>query len=767
MKARIYLLFLILICFSFIGAAHGSDKQSTSPDTYQNAETRIHDLQKELSEAKDKVARLEVELSAAQQNLVQLDSKQATRTVKNQPVAVTRLLEDDLERGGIQDITRIAELVPGMQFGQSGHEARIAMRGTRTNRTGPEAEPIVGIYEDGVVVPTSTQALGPYVDIKQIEILRGPQGVLYGRNAFAGVINITSIEPDLNGWDVGLKGTIGYSDHTRFEAMLNVPILDTLAIRVAGSGESYSGYINNYVLESDADDLNTRIQQYVRVMTRWAPADDFSLQLNFISLDQNGTGSGMWGYQQIGASINGNYEPGHHIAPSGATPDFGPWDVARNMASLTELENLSTSLVLNWDLGFATLEWIANKSKFESVQVFDGDYSNGGSLFNSDFNGWNSFSDTLSSDLRLKSQTKGRFDWLLGLYVLNMETDWGWLETRQGVYARPEWDSTGLYTTDSAAVYANAGYEVNDTIRLYGGLRWYEDKKQLRNDASDSWDGVLWNAGIEYAFNENMTSYLGASTGYRPGGINEVPGVPTRYDSENVTAYEIGLKTMLANDSIALNLSAYFNDYSDMQAQSFTLLPLPGTAGVMDYLSTAGNMEAKGLEAEIRWLPGKNWNISANLAWLDAQFTNYMVPGLAGLGEIDGHTSGDSLILDGWQPAFSPEWSFGLQASYEFSMGRWGSLMPMIQTTYTSEYYTNDINLPGALQDAQNITDLRIFWDLPGNKVRLQLYFENATDEQTLRNVMIYNPKERPEIATYLANWGDPRKYGVIMSYRY
>ena len=227
------------------------------------------------------------------------------------------------------------------------------------------------------------------------------------------------------------------------------------------------------------------------------------------------------------------------------------------------------------------------------------------------------------------------------------------------------------------------------------------------------------------------------------------------------------MKTLLADDSIVLDLSAFFNDYTNMQAQSFTLLPLPGTAGLMDYLSTAGDMDARGLEAEIRWLPGKRWNISANLAWLDAQFTNYIVPGLNGLGEIDGHTSGDSLILDGWQPAFSPEWSFGLQASYLFSIGRWGTLTPMIQTTYTSEYYTNDLNLPGALQDAQNITDLRLFWDLPGNKVRLQLYFENATDEQTLQNVMIYNPEERPEIATYLANWGDPRKYGVIMSYRY
>ena len=763
MKVRIYFLIQVLVCFSIITSAQAA---GSDPDQ-QSAESRVRDLQNELSAANDNVARIEAELSVAQQDLVQLDSRKAKQLTHSEPVAVTRLLEEDIERGGIQDITRVATQVPGMQFGQSGHEARIAIRGVHSNRTGPEAEQVVGIYEDGVIVPTTTRALGPYVDIKQIEVLRGPQGVMYGRNALGGVINVTSNEPDLSGWDVGLKGTIGYSDHTRFEAMLNMPILDTLAIRVAGSSESWSGYINNYVLESDADDLNTRKQQYVRVMTKWAPTDDFSLQLNFVSLDQNGTGSGMWGYQQIGATIDGDYVPGHHFAPSGATPDFGPWDVARNMASLTELENLSTSLVLNWDIGFATLEWLANKSKFESVQVHDGDYSNGGSLFHSDFNGWNSFSDTLSSDLRLKSNQQGRFDWLLGLYVLNIETDWGWLETVNGVYSRPDWDSTGLYTSDSSAAYASAGFRVSDNFRVFGGLRWYQDDKRLRNDAEDSWDGVLWNAGIEYAFGENTTSYLSASTGYRSGGINEVPGAPGSYEPENVTAYEGGLKTTFADDSVALNLSAFFNDYTDMQAQSFTLLPLPGTAGVMDYLSTAGDMDARGLEAEIQWLPASHWNISAHLAWLDAQFGNYVVPNLAGLGEIDGHTEGDVLNLDGWQPAFSPEWTFGLQASYQFSLGRWGSLTPMIQSTYSSDYYTNNLNLPGALQKAQSITDLRVFWDLPGQKVRLQLFIENATDEQTLKNVMIYNPQESPEIATYLANWGDPRKYGVIMSYHY
>ena len=100
-------------------------------------------------------------------------------------------------------------------------------------------------------------------------------------------------------------------------------------------------------------------------------------------------------------------------------------------------------------------------------------------------------------------------------------------------------------------------------------------------------------------------------------------------------------------------------------------------------------------------------------------------------------------------------------------MGHWGTLTPMLQTNYVSEYYANDLNLAGALQDAHSKTDLRIFWDLPGNKIKLQFYLVNIEEEVNLNNVIIYNPEERPEIATFLANWGDPRTYGMILSYRY
>ena len=820
MKPRTHFFLHVLVASVFLQfalAAKADQKTSSAPN--QDIETHVQSLQADLAAAKGRVAELEAELTKAQNTIEQLNDKNTTvsadtlavnttaedttktdkaisQTVRgqplydannpqtpveqqnnnaekftpelqSQPLAATTLLEEDLVRSRIRSITRIADQVPNMQYGQAGNEAKIAIRGMRTNRTGAEAEQVVAIFEDGVSVPTTTQALEPYVDINRIEVLRGPQGVMYGRNAFGGVINIVSNEPDPSGWDAAFEGEYGYADGTRFDAMLNVPITETLSTRIAARYDMYSGYVGNFVLDGDADDLLDRKQQYVRWMTKWQPTDNFNLMVNLVSYDQNQTGSGMWGYQQIGAYVDGEYQLGNLVAPEDSHPDFGPWNVGRNFASLADQENLSGTIKLNWNIGFATLEWFFNTSKFENQQVHDSDYSSGGDPRSSNFNGWRSKRDTRSSELRLLSNSNGRFDWQAGVYWLNMESNWDWLETIDGEFFQPEWDLKGKYKTDSTNVFASAGYNFNDNWRLSGGLRWYDDGKTIRNGDKDSWNGVLWNAALSYKINENMNSYFNVSTGYRPGGINETPGVTAVFDSENVTAYEVGLKSILVDDTLVLNLAAFYNDYKNIQAQSFTILPLPGTAGLMDYMSTGGDMDSKGFEAELQWYPGSRWYISANLAWLDAKFKDYEVPAIAGLGDIEGHTMGDTLSLNGWRPAMSPEWSFELQASYIFDIGQGGTLTPMIQTNFVGEYYANDLNLAGTRQDSYTKTDIRLFWDLPGNKIKLQFYLENIEEKANLNNALVYNPEENQDIATILANWGDPMTYGIVMSYKW
>ncbi|MGD9021146.1 MAG: TonB-dependent receptor, partial [Lysobacterales bacterium] len=618
---------LVVLQTALLLACAGNAWASPPPDDPPGdaARVRVEALEAELSTAQMEVSRLEAELASARQDLARLEKPPADSLDGRQAVALTRLQENRLEDGGVRDITRIDRQVPGLIYGQTGNEARFALRGAYTDQTGPEGEPVLGIYQDGVQATTTTDALGPYVDIEKIDVLRGPQGVLYGRNALAGVIDVSSNKPDPSAWDTALEGIIGSSDLTRFEAMLNIPVHDTFAIRLAGASESYQGYVNNYVLEeSDADDLKTRMQQYVRLGMRWQPTADFSLQLNFASLDQNGTGSGMWGYQQIGYMADGIYYPGHGFAPEGASADYGPWDIARNMGSLAELENLSTTLVLDWSLGFADLRWLANKSKFESLQAFDADYSNGGSAYDSKFspsdagvNGWDSLMDTWSSDLRLQSRGQGRLDWFAGLNFMSQETDWGWLETVNSVLQHPAWDLDGLFTKDSTALYGGAGYRLSERARVFAGLRWYEDEKQLRDGMRDSWDGVLWNAGFEYALTDRTSSYLTASTGYRPGGINERDF--DSYDPETVNAYEIGLNTLFLDGTLTLDFTAFLHDYQDVQAAEFMpeFQPSVSALTTAEIVLNEGGKEVMGVEAEFEWSPNDHWHIAAQAAWLD------------------------------------------------------------------------------------------------------------------------------------------------------
>ena len=191
-------------------------------------------------------------------------------SIQDISIAVTAIDEEALKLGGITDVSRLEHLVPGMRFGQSGHEARIAMRGTRTNNVGTEAEQVVGIFEDGVYVPTTTQAMGAYVDVNRIEVLRGPQGTLYGRNTFGGTINIVTNQPEFDGFYGNVSALYGDYDRIRLEGTLNVPFSDNFAFRLAAMTDEHDGYVTNRWQPGTQDDLSDEDIAFVRASFRWA-----------------------------------------------------------------------------------------------------------------------------------------------------------------------------------------------------------------------------------------------------------------------------------------------------------------------------------------------------------------------------------------------------------------------------------------------------------------------------------------------------------------
>ena len=289
----------------------------------------------------------------------------------------------------------------------------------------------------------------------------------------------------------------------------------------------------------------------------------------------------------------------------------------------------------------------------------------------------------------------------------------------------------------------------------------------MRSDEKDSWDDVLWKAALQYDFSEHSMTYLSASTGYRAGGINTATGVNPYWKPEKLTAWELGLKTMLADGKVQMNLAGWYNDFRDVQSQSFLVLPYPGSPEATEYTGNGGSMDAKGIEAEIQWTPMEQWHIATQIAYTNAEFNNYTTASLAGLGDIAGHTDGYSLQYRGWRPALTPEWVVGLQTSYTFQFKDAGTLTPYLQSSYTSDYYGSDINLAGARQGSHTKTDFRLIWASPLQRFELQFYYLNVEDEAQLNWTRIYNPAARPDIATIQADWSNPSTYGIIFNYSF
>ena len=710
-----------------------------------------------------------------------------SESIQDVSTSVTAFSEEDLQLGGIEDVSRLEHMVPGMRFGQSGHEVRLAVRGTRTNNVGTEAEQVVGIFEDGVYVPTTTQALGAYVDVQRIEVLRGPQGTLYGRNTFGGTINIITNEPSLEKLEYNVSGLYGAFGRYRVEGTLNLPLGDTLALRVAALSDTHDGYIENTNAPGTADDLNDKDMQFFRATLKWQPTDSFDASVRVASSTVDSNGSAIWGYQQIGGYVGGVYRQGHQFAPADASDNFdqGPWKVSRNLASLANIDSTSTTLSLNWDLNLATLKVIYNFTDFEGQQQYDSDYSDGGDPLNNGFTGWDSEQETWSTEVQLVSNTEGSLEWMLGYYYYEQTANWNWNALENGQWAEPYWDRQGDYVSDSAGYFANATYSLTDEFRVIGGVRYAEDTKGQRDPLdwnvwppvprpgegeTGGWDKTLWKAGIEYDVNPDVMGYGVASTGYRAGGINFIAeSVPLSYAPEEVTAFEAGIKTTLQDGRLIINAAAFMNQYRDMHAQSFIFL---GGGAVSEFTENGGELDAQGLEVEIKWLPAENWDVNGWVSFLDAEFGEYNVSRLAGLGNAGGRQDLNDpqrplLSLEGWAPALSPEFSAGVQIGYDIVLGNGSVLTPFLQTTFTGKYYAHDVNVPGVDQEAHTKSDLRLIWTSANSRIQAQAFVLNMEDEAVLNRVVVFNPGGTQDLASLQAHWNNPRTWGVSVSYSF
>jgi outer membrane receptor protein involved in Fe transport len=262
-------------------------------------------------------------------------------------------------------------------------------------------------------------------------------------------------------------------------------------------------------------------------------------------------------------------------------------------------------------------------------------------------------------------------------------------------------------------------------------------------------------------------AYGPVSTGYRAGGINFIAAeVPLTYDPETVTAYEIGYKSSWMDNALVVNLAAYYNQFEDMQAQSFAILGEDNV--VSEFTESGGEVDTYGIEVEAHWLPNENIRIQGTLAYMNSEFGDYDISWVNGLDQLsDRQTPEGNLSLKDMTPALSPEWTASLQASYDFFLPGGSVLMPLIQVAYSDEYNTYDIELPETKQDSYTMFDARLVWTAANQAIEVQGYVLNIGEEEVITRSVIFNPGDAPDLGSVQSSWNNPRTWGVSATYNF
>ena len=737
--------------------------------------------------------------------------------LQNIALSVTALTPAALTNNGITRLTSLEVLVPGMNLSQSGNDPRIAMRGARTEGVLAGQDPAVSVYVDGIYRSQTSQFMSSIVDVQRVEVLRGPQGTLFGRNSFGGVVHIISNRPDAEAFDFATNVTLGEYARVRSDGFINFPISDSAAFRLAWVKDSHNGKIEN--IEPGAPDIRDRDEDYLRGQFAFDLNDNIDVRLAASYWSSDGNGNADFGHHFAGLPLDpvtgilstttGVLTPSVFAPPGCCSGTFlsltDPFTIAGDGPFLQDNDQYTFDAEINWGLAdFANITFLFGYADHERLMCTDGDFS--------PFNGIGQceidFAKTSTEEITITSLGDGPFNWTAGLFFLQ--------DDKQSTFAlsclhgfapgnlpdltidNPYPDcftSQDQIETDSIAVYGQASYTFAEQFELTAGVRYTEDDKEYaggnnfdgffggpgsapglfgcctvggtifdpivlgtRRTDDATFDETTWMVSGSWFVTDDVMTYAMASTGFQSGGFNNGPHPVTGefdFDKQTVDAYEIGLKTTLLDGRMTLNVAAYQNEYDDLLAQEFVVVG----GGVLTVNSNAGQVEATGVEIEMDYLPTENLylGIRANLS--DSEYQNFVLGGEGFPDTFD--ANGNSVLnLDGVQVQQTPDATLNVSANYTFSIGDNGTLRPHVNIYWSDDYSANDRHRPWEIQDSYVQVDLRLFWESVDKHWVAEAFLENAGDEEILQRSVGFGG------GSTIEDYKDPRTWGFRIGYR-
>ncbi len=696
--------------------------------------------------------------------------KRAER-LQDVPIAVSAFDEAKLTETGFDEISDLAQLVPGMQFGNFGPVAFVALRGISYENTTAAGDPGVALHLDGVYIGRPVATLFSAFDTERTEVLRGPQGTLYGRNATGGSVNVITKKPT-DEFEGSFEQTVGNYNWFRERAMINVPLSDTVRARITGFKDDRQGFTRNtFPGGTRANGIdNWGLRGHLDIDL----ADNFNILLSANYVNVGGTGSQPEVREPFPAA--GTSIPGFGAGAFGNNVnDLRPFIESKNVRELVDNDLLLLSGTMTWDFESFSIKSVTayGESSFFSRQDSDSSPVNIVEL--------NLVEDAsqFSQELQVVSTDGGKFDWIFGLYYFNEDA------FRSSRFLGPQFDATvamfpnlkfgvdlgGTVSTESYAAFGQFTWRLTDTLSLTAGGRVTHDSRNGINDitlraVNPNFPPIIvmlpssiksteptGRVTLDWKAADDVLIYAMAARGYKSGGINQQSASPNRtFEPEFVDSYEAGIKSQLFGRTLQLNVAGFYNEYNDLQFQVF------GFAG--PEAANAGQAHAYGFEAEWVAAPSDYLTIDGSFSYLNTAYDELLF-------SVNGTTLVD---LSGNELSRAPEFTFALGATVGGPLGGGkGDLKLRSDVSYQDSAFFTPFNRPADRTSSYTNVNLRLLWTSENERYNAQLFvtnlFDTVQEGNLLRGVGFVDEPGGggQEFVTYRA----PQQYGVTVGFKF
>ncbi|OUY00594.1 MAG: hypothetical protein CBB65_03930 [Hyphomonadaceae bacterium TMED5] len=692
---------------------------------------------------------------------ITVTAQKREQSLQDVPISMAAFTGDALQDAGVADLGSLQGLVPNFQVSDNVSVRTIYVRGVGGGGRTVAFDTRTGIYLDGVYIGQPMSADAVLVNLERVEVLRGPQGYLYGQNTVSGAVNLVTAAPSEE-FEAQVIGSYGNQDEMRLVGSINAPLIeDRLFMRFGASVHQRDGFIYNVTTGEYPDDQN---DYAARLQLRYLFNPDFTADF---SADFT---------RQLSHKVNG--EARSDVFNTGGTPTppaDQPFVIDDDYPERDLSETWGLGLTLNYDFENVTLTSTTGYRHAYRNWNVDMDHSAGDWAFFHYHDEYNTF----SQELRASGEV-GNLNYVAGLYYMDTsgENDrtlvYSSLTALLGLPPNSVTNTNPLVDNTSMAVFTALDYGLTDTLTLNMGARLnYETKELTFNQSTDLVapystlaviDGYTTDMdetsfspsiGLTWEPNDASTYYARYSRGVKSGGFNAdylniyQVAADLSLDQETVDSYEIGAKFVSTDGQFSFNSALFYAKYEDYQVSQFRIRDDVVPSRIELALTNAGVVETYGPEFDLTWLPTNNLTLGLSGAWLHAEYSEFKDGG--GIG-VD--YSGNRL-------EYAPEWTFAATLDYEHPFSNGSEGFVRLNASYHGDQYSDSSNQDQFFQEGYTLVNGRVGWVTPNGNTEFALYFNNLFDEE-------YDLGTAPDgFTTLFGKYGDPRTYGVEVSWTY